>query len=239
MNRKKIAFSLSALAAGALLSIAVPLSASAHISADPSESAAGSFSVITFALPHGCDGSATTSMRIGIPEGVVSVTPTVNPNWTVAEEEVASATPTEDGAGTPVTSRTAAVVYTAITPMPDGVRDTFTLSLPIPADAAGKTLEFPVTQTCEKGETQWDESTVAGEAEPEHPAPAITVTEATGDEHGHGATAAASDDHAATARTAASGSSDDVLARVLGVGGLAVGAVGIVLAVTARRRPSA
>ncbi|MEO6201514.1 MAG: YcnI family protein [Cryobacterium sp.] len=237
MNRKTTVFSVSALAAGALLSIAAPLSASAHISADPSETAAGSFSVITFALPHGCEGSATTSMRIGIPEGVVSVTPTVNPNWTVAEEEVDLEAPVADGEGAAVTSRTAAVVYTAVTPMPDGLRDTFALSLPIPADAAGKTLEFPVTQTCEKGETQWDESTVAGEAEPEHPAPAITVTGATGDDHGHGTTATASDVHEAAGATAAG--SGDVLARVLGVGGLAVAAVGVVLAVTARRRLSA
>jgi uncharacterized protein YcnI len=239
MKLTKTAITVSALAAGTFLAIAAPLSASAHISVDPTETAAGSSTVITFALPHGCDGSATTAIRIDIPEGIASVTPTAKPDWTVAEVEAELDTPTEDAEGNPVTTRTQTVVYTAGTPLADGLRDTFALSLPLPADAAGKTLEFPVLQTCEQGETNWNETTVAGEDEPAHPAPAITVTEATGDEHGQGTTAG--DDHAEEGdeASATSASSDDVLARVLGIGGLAVGAVGVVLAVTARRKTSA
>ena len=226
MKFTKTALTVSALAAGTFLAIAAPLSASAHISADPTDTAAGSYTVITFALPHGCDGSATTAIRIDVPEGIASVTPTAKPSWTVTEVAADLDTPTEDAEGNPVTTRTQTVVYSAASPLPDGLRDTFALSLPLPADAAGKTLEFPVLQTCETGETNWNESTVAGENEPAHPAPAITVTEATADEHGHEA-------------TTSGGSSGDVLARVLGIGGLAVGAVGVVLAVTARRKTSA
>ena len=238
MKLTKTAITASALAAGTFLAIAAPLSAGAHISADPTETAAGSSTVITFALPHGCDGSATTAVRIDIPEGIAGVTPTAKPDWTVAEVAADLDAPTEDAEGNPVTTRTKTVVYTAGTPLADGLRDTFALSLPIPADAAGTTLEFPVLQTCETGETNWNESTVAGEDEPAHPAPAITVTEATADERGHDA--AAGDDHAEAGDAAsASESSGDALARVLGIGGLAVGAVGVVLAVTARRKASA
>ncbi|WP_166790450.1 YcnI family protein [Cryobacterium tagatosivorans] len=238
------ALTMTTIAAGAFLAVAAPLSASAHISADPTETAAGSSSVITFALPHGCDGSATTAISIGIPEGVLSVTPTAKPGWTVTEVAADLAAPAEDADGNPVTTRTGSVVYTAGTPLADGLRDTFSLSLPLPADAAGTTLDFPVVQTCEKGETRWDQTATPGEEEPERPAPAITVTEATGDEHGHAE--AASDDHAADGDaaghaepSAAGAPAGDVLARVLGIGGLAVGAVGIILAVAARRRPSA
>ena len=79
-----------------------------------------------------------------------------------------------------------------------------------------------------------------GEAEPESPAPVIVVTEATGDAHGHGATGdeAAADDHAVTAEdTAATAppSDSDTIARILGIGGLVVGVIGIVLALAARR----
>ena len=114
--------------------------------------------------------------------------------------------------------------------MEDGLRTTFDLSVPLPADAAGQTLEFPVLQTCATGSTAWDQHAVEGEAEPEHPAPSVAVTAAVaGGEQGH---AAGATDAEATSAGAAG---DDVLARVLGVGGLVVGAIGIVLAVTGRR----
>ena len=230
-----------AVAAGAFLALAAPISASAHVSVDPASTAAGSYTVLTFANAHGCDGSPTTGITIDIPEGIDSVSPTINPGWTASK--------VMDG------DRVGEVVYTAEAPLEDGYRTTFALSLQLPADAEGETLAFPVLQTCEIGETSWSEATVEGEAEPEHPAPVITVTAASADAHGHGSTdddgtddvgaAAGADEDADTAavttETAAAGSttdSGDVLARVLGIGGLAVGAVGVVLAVTARRTMS-
>jgi uncharacterized protein YcnI len=235
MTFTRTALAGSALAAGTFLALAAPLAASAHIDVEPSSTAAGSYAVLSFSLPHGCDGSPTTAISIDIPESVVSVTPTVNPNWTVAKKTVDLATPIEDGEGNSITTRVGQVVYTAITPMEDGLRTTFELSLPLPADAAGTILEFPVHQRCVTGETAWDQPTAPGQDEPEHPAPTITVTEAAaGETHGHGRA-----DAETAAATATDGSSEDVLARVLGVGGLAVGAVGIVLAVTLRRKQSA
>ena len=236
-TRGTTALAASALTAGVLLALSAPLAASAHVSADATSTAAGSSTLLTFATAHGCEGSSTTSIAISIPEGVASVAPTVNPGWDVEKVPVDLATPIDDGHGNTVTTRTGQVVYTAQTPLPDGIRTSFVLSFTIPADAEGQTLEFPVLQTCEVGETNWNETTVDGEEEPASPAPFIEVTEAVADGHGHGTTTAV-DTHEATADTAAA-SSDDVLARVLGVGGLAVGAVGIVLAVTARRKQSA
>lgn len=230
MKLQKTALAASALAAGTLLALAAPLAASAHIDIDPSSTAAGSYAVLSFALPHGCDGSPTTSISISIPESVVSVTPTVNPDWTVAKTAVDLAKPITDAEGNTISTRIGQVVYTAITPMEDGLRTTFDLSVPLSADAAGKTLEFPVLQTCVTGSTAWDQHAVEGEAEPEHPAPSIAVTAAVADgEHGHAAGATDAEE------TSAAAAGDDVLARVLGVGGLVVGAIGIVLAVTGRR----
>lgn len=223
--------SAAGLAAGAVLALtAVPVAASAHVTVTPSGTAAGSYTVLTFAFSHGCEGSPTTALTFDIPESIDSVSPTLNPNYAI--EKVA------DG------DRTAQVVYTAITPVEDGFRDTIELSVRLPDDAAGETLEFPVLQTCEVGVTNWNQVAEEGEEEPESPAPTIVVTEATGDEHGHGATTEnAADEHGdhdeatATASDAATGSADTV-ARVLGIGGLVVGVVGIVLAITARRSRS-
>lgn len=218
------------LAGGALLVLAAPLAASAHVTVTPSSTAAGTSSVLTFAFGHGCDGSPTTALTFDIPESIMAVAPTLHPNWTI--EKIA------DG------DRIAQIVYTAITPVEDGFRDAIELSVRLPQDAAGETLVFPVLQTCAEGETNWNELAEEGAAEPESPAPTILVTEATGNEQGHGAAsddagATGHDDHddedAETTDAAAPAGSDDVIARVLGIGGLVVGVVGIVLALSARR----
>jgi len=231
----------TALTAGALLALASPLAANAHVSATPTGTAAGSSTVLTFSTAHGCEGSSTTQVTIDIPESIPSVSPTINPGWTIEKINVDLATQIDDGHGNEITTRVGQVSYTASTPLPDGFRDTFALSLQLPADAEGETLEFPVLQTCEVGETNWNESTVDGEDEPALPAPFIIVTAATGGDHGHSDTDAETvATHSDTTATAAdtTTASDDVLARALGAGGLVVGAVGIVLAITARRKQS-
>ncbi|ANP74118.1 YcnI family protein [Cryobacterium arcticum] len=229
-------FAATTLLGAGLLALSAPLAASAHVEVEPSSTAAGSYSLLTFSVGHGCDGSATTGITIDIPDTITSVTPTVNPGWTAAKVAVDLATPLEDGEGDTITTRVGQVTYTADAPLADGYRTTFALSLQIPADAVGKTLSFPVLQTCEVGSTSWSDAAVEGEAEPAHPAPALVVTEATAEAgHGHGGTEASADDADASTPVA----SDDVLARLLGIGGLVVGAVGLVVAVASRRKNAA
>jgi uncharacterized protein YcnI len=196
--------------------------------------------VLTFAVPHGCDGSATTSITIDIPEEIATVTPTVNPNWDVTKVMTALDTPTTNAHGVSSSERVGQVVYTAKTPLADGYRDTFALSLQLPADAAGTTLNFPVLQNCEVGSTYWNEIPEAGADEDsvEHPAPSITVTEAAKTE-ADGDPVADTSTGGASASGASTASGDDVLARVLGIGGLVVGAVGVAIAVVATRRSRA
>lgn len=231
----------AALGGGALLALAAPLAAQAHVDVTPSSAAAGAYAVLTFSSAHGCDGSPTTAFTVDIPEGVESVAPTLKEGWTVEKVMVDLDEPVDDGHGNTITERVGQVVYTAGTPVPDGFRDTLEIQLQLPEDAAGERLEFPVLQECEVGETAWNGSPAADGTEPEHPAPAIEVTEAVaeGDGHAHD-DAAESTDHAASddltdAESTAATTDDDVLARVLGVAGLTVGVVGIVLAVNARR----
>ncbi len=151
--------------------------ASAHVTISPGESTAGSFTVLTASVPHGCDGSATTKVAIQMPDQLLAVTPTRNPLWDVEKVMEQLDEPVTDTHGNEVTERVGQVVYTAKDPLPDGYRDAFELSLQIP-DVAGETLVFPVIQTCEKGETAWVEVAEEGAEEPEHPAPAVVVTAA-------------------------------------------------------------
>jgi len=217
--KRTIALSSAALGAGVLLALAVPLSASAHVGVTASTTAAGAYSVLTFSVGHGCDGSPTQTIAITIPDGIDAVTPTVNPNWTISRVMEPLDEPIAEEDGDQITERTSQVVYTANTPLAADQRDTFQLSLAL-AGKEGDVLEFPTLQTCEVGETNWTGDEV----------PAITLTAATADEGHHGEAA----EPATTAEPAAA--SDDVIARVLGILGLVVGAVGIVIGVTARRR---
>lgn len=240
-SRARIAGGSALVAAGSIaLALAAPTAASAHVTAAASSTAAGSYTVVTFSLAHGCDGSATTALDITIPEGINSVSPTVNPNWDVVKNEVEIADPVTDSHGNTATQRVSDVVYTAKTPLADGYRDTVSLQLQLPEDAAGQTLEFPVLQTCEVGSTAWDQPTVEGEDEPELPAPTVVVTAAEAGSGHHGSDDDGDGDDAvattASATTAASGSGEDVVARVLGVGGLVVGAVGVAFGLASRRR---
>lgn len=200
--KRTIALSSAALGAGVLLALAAPLSASAHVSVSASTTAAGAYSVLTFSVGHGCEGSPTQVVAITLPESIDEVTPTVNPNWTISR--------VADG------ERTSQIVYTANTPLAADQRDTFELSLALVGEE-GDVLEFPTLQTCEVGETNW-----VGEE-----VPAVTLT-----------AAAEGDDHHAEGvePVETSAATDDVLARGLGIAGLVVGAVGIVIGVTARRR---
>lgn len=214
-----------AIGTGAVIALTPALAASAHVSASASSTAAGSSSVITFSVPHGCEGSPTTGIEIQVPETILSVTPTVNPNWTVEKQNVTLEEPLEGPHGETITERVARVVYTTTgAGLADGYRDTFAVQVLLPEGEAGDAVEFPVLQTCAEGTAEWVGDDV----------PTVILTAATdGDDHGHG-DAAEGDEHAADdAATTASG--DDVLARVLGIGGLVVGAVGIVIAVAARR----
>jgi uncharacterized protein YcnI len=201
----------------AVLGIAAP--ASAHVTIEASTTAAGAFAVLTVSVPHGCDGSATTKVEIQIPAGIDEVTPTRNPFWTDAKNTEQLDPPVTDEDGNEITERVASVAYTARTPLPDGYRDAFELSLQLPDDE-GATLVFPIVQTCEQGEAAWIEVPAEGQSEDdlELPAPAITLT--------------------AAETTDGEPSEDD--SDVLGVVALGLGAVGVLLGgaalLLARRR---
>lgn len=168
-------------------------SASAHVSATPTETAAGAYTLVTFAVGHGCDGSPTTAMTITLPKELNDATPTVNPNWTISKATEKLDTPVTLPNGSKISERTASITYTAKTPLDAHQRDTFTLSLQLP-DAAGTTLHFPTLQKCETGQTDWKEIPAAGADHDsvDAPAPELTITAAVaGDAHGaHGADAA-------------------------------------------------
>ncbi|WP_445444668.1 YcnI family protein [Clavibacter sp. km3a] len=200
------------------LALSAPLAASAHVELDASSTAPAALSVLTFAVGHGCEGSATTALAIRFPADVQAVKPTLAPGWSVAEQEAADGT---------------TVTYTADTPLPDALRATVQVEALLPVDgAAGDVVAFPTLQTCVEGSTDWAETPAAG-AEPDHPAPTVTLTDATS-ATGTGTGAAPSADAASATPAAAP---VDPVARLLGLGSLVVGVVAVMLLTLGMRRP--
>lgn len=225
-----------ALGAGALLALSAPLAASAHVTIDPGQAAAGSYTVITVKVPNESETATTNRIELDLPTATpfTSVRFVPVPGWTA--QLVTSTLPKPVKVGeTTLTEAITKVVWTADpgSEIVAGALQLFPVSVgPVP-DTGSITL--PAQQTYSDGSTVSWSGTESGA---EHPAPVLYINDAPVVEHdddGDGdAVSVASGAPASAASGAAS--SDDVLARVLGVGGLIVGAIGVVLAVTARRR---
>ncbi|MFV2094292.1 YcnI family protein [Micromonospora sp. LOL_014] len=208
----------AAIAGAAVLLASSP--AAAHVTVTPTVTTADSYTVLTVSVPHGCDGSATTKVAIQIPDLINSVTPTINQGWTVEKVMATLDPPVTDSHGNELTERVAEIVYTAKTPLPEGHRDVFELSLRLP-DAAGKTLIFPAIQTCEQGETAWAQVPADGQDshELDYPAPSFVIT--ADDADGNAAGDEPADDAEPTDLTTAGSTTSD--------GGSVVGWIGLIL----------
>jgi periplasmic copper chaperone A len=163
-----------ALLAGALLTIVVaaPAPALGHVTIpDGAAVPSGSSSVIHLRVPHGCEGAATDTLEVQLPDGIVSAQPESVPGWTLEVEMV----PSEpyDEFGTERTERVGVIRWSG-GDLPDaaffdfGIRARFVLE-------PGTTVAIPVVQRCGDVEVAWIAPTNGGEAEPEHPAPLIGI----------------------------------------------------------------
>jgi uncharacterized protein len=212
---RRIAISI---AAAALLLL--PAAAQAHVTLQPSEAAAGDFTVLEVRVPNETDNANTTKVQVRLPAGFAEASYQPVPGWSVkvAKEKLAQPVQTDDGA---VTEGVHEITWTAqggagIAP---GQFIDFPLSVQIPGKA-GDELTFKALQTYDDGEVvRW-----IGAPESEHPAPRVLVT-AEADGH-HGSAAAGESD---------SGDSDGA-SKGLGIAALALGALGLIAGAAALLR---
>jgi uncharacterized protein YcnI len=163
----------AAIAAAAILSIP---GAQAHITFEPAPAPAGGTAKLILRVPHGCDGSATTRIRMRIPEGVIAVKPQPKPGWDLTTTIGKLAKPYDAGHGRTVTEGVTEVSWNG-GKLADEHYDEFVLRAMMP-DRPGTVLYFPVVQDCEKGVHRWIEIPAAGKKADDYkePAPGITLT---------------------------------------------------------------
>jgi uncharacterized protein YcnI len=164
MNRRLALAPALTLAATGVLALAGP--ASAHVTVNPATASGGSYSKLTFRVPTESDTASTTKLAVYFPSspGFASVSVKPHPGWrfTVSKH------------GDDVSK----IVWTPVSPasaIKPGEFDEFDVSLgPLPDSGS---VVFKALQTYSDGSVvRWIQPTVAGQPEPDHPAPVLTLT---------------------------------------------------------------
>lgn len=185
--------------------------ASAHVTVQPKEAPAGSYQVFTVRVPSEKD-SATTTVKVAIPDGVAISRFEPKPDWTYETEknangDIVSVTWKASGAGLGATEF-----------------GEFRMQGKVAEDA--KELVWKAYQTYADGEVvEW-----TGAPDADKPASVTTVTAATGDGHGDG--------HGASASAGSAADEDggrDTLTLTLAIAGLAAGVLALLVALLRKR----
>jgi len=222
------------VATAATLVVASAGLASAHVSVSSPDAAAGGYGKVTFRVPNESDTASTVKIRVQLPKEspLASVSTQPVPGWTATTTKAPLNPPVKDDDGNTVSEAVSVVEFDAAPGggIGPGEFQEFSLSGgPFPKAAS---LAFPVVQTYSDGsETAWIEPTVAGQAEPEHPAPVLTLS---GDAPAAGpTTSAATTTHDHSSQLAGSPAG---VALFLAILALLVAIAGVVLGVRASRR---
>lgn len=166
----------AALLAATLCAAANSGGAFAHTTLETSEAPAGSTYKAVLRVGHGCEGAATTAVRVQIPPGVIAVKPMPKPGWELSTKVEPYAQPQRYYDQT-LTEGVKEVAWTG-GELPDAWYDEFVFRARLPDAPAGTTLYFPVVQECAEGVHRWIEIPAAGE-DPDalaEPAPFVTLT---------------------------------------------------------------
>lgn len=203
--------------------------ASAHVTVHAPGAAQGGYEVLTFRVPTESATAGTTGLTVQLPD-LRSARTEPMPGWSSTVHKDADS------------GRATSVTWTAdpgVQIGPGHFAEFRVAAGPLPKQSA---ISLPTEQTYSDGTVvDWDEQPTDDGAEPEHPAPSLTLEPAaSGDSatvSGDGATASAT---SATASDAAEDHAEDSVARWLGGAGLVLGALALALALgdTIRRRRS-
>jgi periplasmic copper chaperone A len=215
-NVKRVRIARLALAAsvsvGAVLAFAGE--ASAHVTVDPSSAPKGAEITLGFRVPNEEASANTVELQVLFPSRtpILGIDPESTPGWTetIKTEALNPPVTTDDG---PVTSYVSEIDWTGGSIPPGHFQEFYILAQDLPSST--NSVMFPAIQTYSNGDVvRWIQTSVAGQPEPAHPAPVLTLTNGTTD---------------ASAGTSSSSSSSSTTGLI----GLILGAIGAVAGITA------
>lgn len=142
---------------GACAILLATSAAQSHVVLEDSSAASGASYRASFRVGHGCDGAATTGIKVLIPDGFQGSKPMPKPGWTLRVVSARLAKP-YDSHGKTITDDVVEVSWTANGPenaLPEAWYDEFVLRGTTPHQPGA--LWFKVLQTCEKGQNDWSQ----------------------------------------------------------------------------------
>jgi periplasmic copper chaperone A len=166
----------SLIAAAVLAILAVPTTASAHVTVTPPQAPAGSFTVLNVRVPHEAPDSGTVKVDMRLPDGVYFLSYKMLPGWRVQLTRKQLDAPVDLGGGFSASERFTRIVWRgnprrgAII-RPDQFEE-FPIFMRIPDGKPGDQVVFPAVQTYRDGErVAW-----TGGPGTVHPASRLTLT---------------------------------------------------------------
>lgn len=237
-SRRTLKTACAATMAAGLLAFGVS-AASAHVNVNPDDPAAGGYTHLTFNVPNESPTAKTNKLEVSLPTDTPFNSVSVKPveGWTAELVTTTLPKPVTVGGAT-VTKAVSSVVWTADAAHQIGQNEyqAFSISVGVLPDA-GTTVTLPATQSYTDGTVvKWDEKTVEGQPEPEHPAPSFVTTASDA-----AASAVPTPSPSVTpAPSAAASTTFSDAASTAGWFGLAAGLIGLAAGVTAlvRTRPT-
>lgn len=147
--------------------------AAAHVTLETQQAVAGSTYKAVLRVGHGCEGTPMHTIRVRVPDGMVSVKPMPKPGWQLTTVKGKLDQPIDDGHGGKITEGVREIVWTSGKLM-DEHYDEFVFRGQLP-NKPGQTIYIPVVQECERGVHRWIEIPAAGKSPNDYKEPAPGV----------------------------------------------------------------
>jgi len=163
---------LRELVLGAAGAVACVCAASAHVTLETSSAPVGAPYKAVLRVPHGCEGSATISVRVRIPDGMIAVKPMPKSGWKIDTVIGKYGKTYSYFHGAKLSEGVTEISFSGGN-LPDAYYDEFVFSGFLAGDLEpGATVYVPVVQECEKGVHRWIEIPAAGKSSRDYPEPA-------------------------------------------------------------------
>jgi uncharacterized protein YcnI len=218
--------------------------ASAHVTVNPNTAVAGSYTKLTFRVPNESAKASTVKVTVNFPmdHPFASVSVKKEPGWTAKVTTSKLTTPVSDDDNATITQAVSSITWTADASGKIALGEFAEFDVSVGPVPMVPSVAFQAIQSYDDGSVvKWDEPTPASGEEPEYPAPVLTITAATDSGNAApaspsvSATSASSAVPSATVSAAPITTSSDNTARILGVVGIIVGALGLLVAAVALR----
>ena len=160
------------LVLGAAGAVVFVCEASAHVSLETPEAPVGAPYKAVLRVPHGCDGAATTALRVRIPEGIIAVKPMPKPGWKI--DTVIGKYPKTYSHfhGAKLSEGVTEICYSGGS-LPDAYYDEFVFTGFVAGDLESGTIAlFPGRAGMRKGHSSLDRDSRGGKSPGDYPEPA-------------------------------------------------------------------